>query len=406
VTLAVTGDARAGAVATIVLAAQPGLLYIGRSEAPTAAAILLMLLAAWLIALAARHRTPALLALATVALAALASMRLVGPVVAGPVALLALAAPSPAPGGDRLRGARWGLALVAAATTAVLLAAPHLLRVWAAAAETVATAEGDPFGTLIVTDPVWSIPALTFLGAAGLLVALATRPLLGVALTLAAALVIFTTRASVDTWANVPRYQTWLVVYAALAGGVAVAWLSRLGRPRAVGLALALVAAWAAADIAARWPNQSAEHPAAAELRLWRDALAALPPDAVLVVPLESAGVASASLPDAELAGSRPDVTLVGYRAFAATAARAGRQAFWFQPSYCLAQVPDAPVVAASDCRQAPGALRLTPVHVEGVPTRAPTALVRLGLAERVWTQIPFLVDPAPLGLYRIAAGP
>lgn len=397
VALALTERPTAALASAGALAVQPALLYMGRAETLTAPGLALALLAATTCLLAARTGRLRLLVPASFALASLASFQLLGPVCAGPIGLLLFAKPA---SGDH--GRRYLMAAVGAGAVAVALAAPHLLAMTAVIGSDAAQAADGGLPTTLLGASAWTPAGLRWVALAGAALLAWRRPVATLGLIALCVVALYGPIGAAHTWAAWPRYQLWALLPVALGVGVFVdagGWrpdtaVSRSWSMAAVligGLALGLGLQLPAATLAI-------DHPEDVQLRAWRHATMALEEDAFLVVPASPAGQARASLPDVELLGARPDITLLDLAAWQ-DRGRPG-PAWWFDPLYCHARYPGTPESSASECV----AGRAEPRHVAALHGAA-TALderYQDDGAVADWHLIPYPETVVPVGLFSL----
>ncbi len=403
--LAATARPRVALAAAALYATHPALLYSGRAESVTTPGVALLLVTALVATLAARRRDPRLLAAAALSLGVLANFRLMGLVLAPLVALLLLlpAADPPQPAAPPAAPPRrWWPRVLAAWAVGAAIAVPHGLAILAL------FGQGTEPRTLhpelnVLTSPLWTAPALLALAATGALWLLRRRPLLAaiaLAWTLAA---VIAPSAATSSWQDQARYHGFgLPAFALLAGAAFDLPLARLPR-RAAAALVALVAAWLVHGAVLPWRAQANGNIDTAQLHLWREAAAALPRDAVLVVPVRLGNKNRASLPDTELLAARPDVRVLDLRALERPAAGAPpRPTFWFRSVACHLEDLDPAAAPDSDCRAAEATLRLSPVLVRPLSDALDPAITAQLDGGYGWSFYRLPDAPLPVGLYRV----
>ena len=208
------GGHRAGLLAAGLFLVHPAALGLARGETSTMAGIALLLLAC----LASLHhgRRPTRLgfSLALVALATVASFRLMGPLLA-PIPGLILIGSCWATG----RTTRSALPGVLATVSAVALSAPHLLQMATMMiAELEVRAGTDTLPPTLLDAPLWTPGPWVLLGLLGGLVLLASRPWVGALLLAWAAIGLLAPSSSAAFHQDQARYQGWMLPAVALLG--------------------------------------------------------------------------------------------------------------------------------------------------------------------------------------------
>lgn len=407
---------RAGLIGAGLLASAPALLFAARGETVTAPGLLLVVLTAWLAATAARRRDLALLAVAALAAACLASFRLMGPILAPAAAAFALLGAAPGVTSPK----HWRVAVVTAAAAAVALAFPHLLQIGTMmTAEMAARTNAAEVPNTLLTSPMLTPAALPLVAAAGVIMLALGRRLTALLLTAWVALALVAPASSSGWYQDQARYQTMMLPALCLAAGWAVHGALSLPQRR-IGALASLLA------LAALLPNQhlagrvmSVDQAEAQQLYAWRQLAAHLPPGAWVIVPVRTRSKARTSLPDTELKTARPDVRIVSLDEVRPGPGRetpsGDRPLFWFEPLSCSARYPGEPDEVASDCVAARRELVLRPVRSWGVDAELPPAIAAALRDSNVpglfptrgnpqqWNPRPFDRAPLRIGLYSVA---
>ncbi|MGB0589443.1 MAG: glycosyltransferase family 39 protein [Myxococcota bacterium] len=400
---------RSGAlVAAGAFATSPAILFVGRGEALSAPGVLLMLLAAWLLALAARRRHLGLLISGGIALACLANFRLMGPVMAPAVGLLALLPhdaelPSRPPG----TWVRWAILTWFGAA---LVASPHLWRMlWMMTAELGVRPEATTIPRTLIDSPMWTPFALLALAVTGLMSLAHRRRWLALSLSLWALCAVLAPASSSAFYQDQARYQVYVVPALALCSAAALVLLWRQRRAVAVTVTLGwfVCFAWGQELAGEALATDQAE---VSQLRAWRALSQDLPKGAWLAVPVATNGRARTALPDVELLHARPDVRLVNLDE---ARQAAGAPLYWFEGLSCAAHYPSDPPEAARDCIAAREQATLSPARLMAVDAELPAdlaariaspgqSLTPWGGDPTQWNPRPFTSAPVTIGLYRM----
>jgi hypothetical protein len=400
-------------IAAGVFATSPVILFVGRGEALSASGVLLMVLAGWSLAVAARRRDPALLVCGGIALACLASFRLMGPVMAPTVALLALLPADPGaphPDTPRMGTSSWLRRVTLTWGAAALCASPHLWQMlWLMSAELGVRPEATTIPRTLLDSPMWMPSALLALALAGIVRLAWARRWLALVIVLWVASAVLAPATSSAFYQDQARYQVYVMPAVAIASSAALLAIAQQRRVLALVTTMiwGLCFAWGQGLAGDALATEQAE---VSQLRAWRAVITELPKGAWIAVPVATDGRARTALPDAELLHARPDIRLVSLDE-AMQAADA--PLYWFEGLSCAARYPSDPPGAARDCIAVRERAMLRSIHITAVHPELPN-----DLAERVaspkhsltpwggdptqWNPRPFTVMPVKIGLYRM----
>ena len=386
----------------------PAFLFVARGEALSATGVLFMLTSAWLMTLAARERHLGLLICASLALTCLASFRLMGPVMAPVVGLLALLGPERDERREDTKA--WFVKVALAWSIALALSLPHLWQMlWLMSRELGARPETDVIPRTLLDSTMWTPFAFVALAGIGLLGCARKERAIGAILVLWLGAALLAPASSAAYYQDQARYQIYALPALALAAGALVHFPLKVPRHLLVALSLLWLTLFAwqqhlCGDVLA---HEQAEE---TQLLAWRELPKVLPQGAWLALPISTQGRARSALPDVELAQARPDIRLVSL-----DEARQSGDAplFYFEGLSCSASYPSDPENAATDCLRARKNARLQPIRVVNVYPELPRKLAQrvrsrseslspFGGDPLQWNPRPFKQAPVPIGLYRL----